>query len=379
MNKVASSRWSYPIAAVALLVVVVALVALGARVNLTTAALAMILAVMFTALTLGSGPALLSSILGTVCLNYFFIPPIHTFSIAEPENWIAFFAFVAAAFTVGQLSSRATARAEEAEQRGLLIESLYTRLKAAMEQANESEALRKSEILKTALLDAVTHDLRTPLTSIKAAATSLLSKNNEGIDAESEHELLQVIDEETDRLNEFIEGMVEMARIDAGSLANSQAAVSVSDIVDVALERAEKVLGHHRVEITIEDGLPDIVADARAIAEVIFTLLDNAAKFSPANSVVHLTAKQISAGLQVSVEDEGRGIPAAVREEVFKKFFRASAPSGGKQGLGMGLAIAKGIVEAHGGRIWAEDNQSGRGARIVFSLPLTRSQVSHDG
>ena len=379
MTKAFSATWRYPIAAAAVLLVVAVLVSLRQHVNLTTAALGMILAVMFTALTLGSGPALLSSILGTVCLNYFFIPPIHTFTISQPENWIAFFAFVVTALTVGQLSSRATKRAEEAEERRVQIESLYTQLKTANDQASESEALRKSETLKTALLDAVTHDLRTPLTSIKAAATSLLSKGKQGADAESEHELLQVIDEETDRLNEFIEGMVEMARIDAGSLANSQSSASVSDIVDVALERAEKVLSDHRVEISVEDALPNIIADGRAMAEVVFTLLDNAAKFSPPSGLVHLTATLAEGSLQFSVEDDGKGIPNAIREEVFKKFFRAAAPHSGKQGFGMGLAIAKGIVEAHGGKIWVADSLNGRGAKIVFTVPVAQERARHGG
>ncbi len=323
MKKLLTGRWRYPVAAVAMGTVVVLLLSLGSHANLTTAALAMVLAVMFTALSMGSGPALLTCILGILCLNYFFIPPVHTLTISQPENWIAFFSFVATALTVGQLSSRATHRAEEAEQRRVKIESLYTQLKAAMEQASESEALRKSETLKTALLDAVTHDLRTPLTSIKAAATALLSGDKNRIDTEGEREMLQVIDEETDRLNEFIEGMVEMARIDAGSLANSQAAASVNDIVDVALERAEKVLSGHRVEITVADALPNIVADARAVAEVIFTLLDNAAKYSPSGSLVHLTAGVEDSRLRISVVATG--------------------------------------------------------ARVVFTLPLTRGQANHAG
>jgi K+-sensing histidine kinase KdpD len=379
MKTAIAASWRYSAAAFALGMVVAILILLGSHVNLTTAALAMILAVMFTALSLGSGPALFICILGILCLNYFFIPPVHTLSISQPENWIAFFSFVATALTVGQLSSRATQRAAEAERRRVEVESLYTQLKNAMEQASESEALRKSETLKTALLDAVTHDLRTPLTSIKAAATSRLSGDKSEIDTEGERELLQVIDEETDRLNDFIEGMVEMARIDAGSLANSQAAASINDIVDVALERAEKVLSKHKVEITIDEGIPNIVADARAIAEVIFTLLDNAAKFSPIDSRVHLAASLDSSQLQISVQDEGRGIPAPIRDEVFKKFFRAPAPRGDRQGFGMGLAIAKGIVEAHGGRIWAEANPAGKGARLVFTLPLIQVQVSHAG
>src|SRR5947209_9666787 len=145
MKKLIAARWRYPVAALTMGLVVASLLSLGTHANLTTAASTMVLAVMFTALSMGSGPALLTCILGIICLNYFFIPPVHTLTISQPENWIAFFSFVATALTVGQLSSRATKRAEEAEHRRVKIESLYMQLKAAMEQASESEALRQSE------------------------------------------------------------------------------------------------------------------------------------------------------------------------------------------------------------------------------------------
>src|SRR5216117_112347 len=144
--------------------------------NLTTTALVLVLVVTVSAIAWGSGPALITALLSVFCFNYFFIPPIHTFTIAEPQNWIAFVVFVATAVAVGQLSSRARNRAEEAEARRIEIERLYRQLTEAFDRASEAETLRRSEQLKTALLDAVTHDLRTPLTSIKASVTTLLDE-----------------------------------------------------------------------------------------------------------------------------------------------------------------------------------------------------------
>ena len=166
----------------------------GQQINATTVALALLLAVLFVATGWGSRPAILASVLGMLCFNYFFLPPIGTFTIADPDNWIALGAFLITAMTAGQLSARAKRRAEEAEAGRREIERLYHELQAAFERASHAEALRQSERLKSALLDAVTHDLRTPLTSIKAAVTTLLDKVDDEtpvvLDADSQRELL---------------------------------------------------------------------------------------------------------------------------------------------------------------------------------------------
>src|SRR6266513_5671826 len=164
--------------------------------SLTTTALVLVLVVTVSAIAWGSGPALITALLSVFCFNYFFIPPIHTFTIAGPQNWIAFVVFVGTAVAVGQLSSRARNRAQEAEARRMEIERLYKQLTEAFDRASEAETLRRSEQLKTALLDAVTHDLRTPLTSIKASVTTLLTgvANNDGsapsLSSEERRELL---------------------------------------------------------------------------------------------------------------------------------------------------------------------------------------------
>jgi K+-sensing histidine kinase KdpD len=336
--------------------------------NLTTVALVMVLVTMFCALLWRSGPALWASVIQVLCFNYFFIPPYHTFTIADPANWVAFAGFVITALVVGQLSAHAETRAEQAEARRLEIESLYRELKKATDEAAEAELLRRSEALKSALLDAVTHDLRTPLTSIKASVTTLLSETND----EFLRDLLQVIDEESDRLNHFIQGMMDLARLESGNLRLKHAAASIPDIVEIAVQRAEPLLAKHRLEITVADQLPELQVDAHAISEVLYTLLENAAKYSPANTSIHVSAAMCDSRSSVSiqVQDEGPGIPQQLHSKVFEKFFRGENTGNSRPGFGLGLSIAKGIVEAHGGTIWIDSDPRMKGTHINFSLPI---------
>jgi len=229
--------------------------------------------------------------------------------------------------------------------------------------------------LKSALLDAVTHDIRTPLTSIKASVTTLLDELQEvsRLDAAGRREMLEVINEETDRLDRFVEGLVELARIEAGQLELRRRWGTVDEIVMTALERAKPLTRRHRVEVWIDKEMPAVRVDAKAVAEVVFALVDNAAKYSPAGSRIKVRARQIDEMMRLTVEDQGPGVAPNLRERVFDKFFRAMRDgSAGAQpaGTGMGLAIARGIVEAHGGRIWIEDTAAGTGTRVAITLPV---------
>ena len=360
----------------------------GGQINPTTAALALLLVVLFVAALWGSRPALVASVLGVLCFNFFFLPPVHTFAIDDADDWVALGAFLITAVTAGQLSVRVKRRAEEAEAGRREIERLYSELREAFERASRAEALKQSERLKSALLDAVTHDLRTPLTAIKASATTLLDDLRAGAESpdalgqEGRREMLEVIDEEADRLNRFVEGLVEMARIEAGELHLRRRPEPVGEIVAAALERAAPLVRGRHVEVSLAEGLPPAHVDARAVAEVVYTLLDNATKYSPAGTPVRLSA-EAGAGATVSlaVEDEGGGVPSHLRERVFDKFFRAmrdgdAAARGAPTGTGMGLAIARGLVEANGGRIQIEDGREGRGCRVVVSLPTGEGERS---
>jgi two-component system sensor histidine kinase KdpD len=385
--------WSgYTMAVVGSAAVTAALKLFGDRINSTTVALALLLVVIFVATAWGSRPAVAASLLGVLCFNFFYLPPVGRLTVDDPDNWIALAAFLVTAVTVGQLSARARRRAEEAEAGRREIERLYRELQEAFEQASQAKALKQSERLKTALLDAVTHDLRTPLTSIKASVTTLLDELRPGtqtegpvaLDAEGRQEMLEVIDEEADRLNRFIEGMMELARIEAGELRLRRRWGSIEEIVVAALERAAPLTRGHRVETFIEDELPSVRVDARAVAEVVYALVDNASKYSAAGRRIRVAARHDGdEAVRLTVEDEGPGVPAHLRARVFDKFFRAMRDGDSTTvkppGTGMGLAIAQGIVEAHGGRIWIEGGAGGRGSRVVVVLPIGDQEEAAEG
>ena len=359
------------------------------HINATTVALALLLVVLFVATWWGARPAVAASLLGVLCFNFFFLPPFGTLTVAAPDNWIALTAFLVTAITVGQLSAHAKRRTEEADAGRREIERLYEELRDAFERASHAEALKQSEKLKSALLDAVTHDIRTPLTSIKASVSTLLEERRartfDGrtvtLDVETRQEMLEVIDEESDRLNRFVEGLVELARIEAGEMHLRRRWGAIDEILTAALNRARPLTRNHQVMVSVEDEIPAVQVDPRAVAEVVFTLVDNAAKYSPAGTKVLLTAERADRQMiKIAVEDEGQSIPVDLRERVFDKFFRATRDGDTRDsrqppGTGMGLAVAKGIVEAHGGRIWIEDGSAGVGTRVVFILPIGEAQT----
>jgi len=383
-RSVLDQRWAgYVVAALGVLASTLVLKLIGNHVNAATVSLALLLNVLFIATRWGSLPALAASIFAMLCFNFFFLPPFGTFNIAATDNWIALVAFLITAVTAGQLSGRAKRRAEEAEVGRREIERLYAELRDAFERASHAEALRQSENLKSALLDAVTHDLRTPLTSIKASITTLLDEARGrldgeaplALDAESKMEMMEVIDEESDRLSRFINGLIELARIEAGELQLRRHWGAVDEIISAALLRAKPLTSQHHLEFDIAKELPGVKVDERAVSEVVYTLVENAAKYSSAGSTIRIAAQRAGdESIQMSVEDEGRGVPVELRERVFDKFFRATRDGDistqQPSGTGMGLAIAKGIVEAHEGKIWIESGARGRGTRVVFTLPI---------
>lgn len=348
------------------------------QINSTTVALAFLLFVLISATFFGRNPALLASFAATLCFNFFFLPPLRTWIISDAQNLIAWGAFTITAIVAGELSDYARRRAKEAERRKIEIEGLYQELQKAFEKASYAEALRQSEQLKSSLLDAVTHDLRTPLTSIKASVTTLLDDNREKILDEAERrEFLEIINEENDRLNEFIEGMVGIAKIEANALHLRKSRSSVKEIVNNALNRARIRLERFQISTALEADLPPIYVDANAISEVIYTLLDNAAKYSPKNSQIRITARRtIDGAVEIAVEDKGIGISEEMREKVFDKFFRAGKDDihTTESGLGLGLAIARGFVELQGGRVWIEDGSDGFVTRAAFVIPIVGSE-----
>jgi two-component system sensor histidine kinase KdpD len=363
----------YIIGLAAVATVTFALAPLEPRLNVTTVALALLLTILFIATAFGSRPASAAAVMAAMGFNFFFLPPLHTFTITSTQNWIALAAFLITALTAGQLSSYARRRADESERRRLEIERLYTELQTAFGQAAQAEALRQSEQLKSALLDAVTHDLRTPLTSIKAAATALLEDPREIIlNDDARREFLEIINEESDRLNEFIEGMVMLAKIEAGAARARASWSAVEEIVNIAVRRIKPRLAQHQLELELAPELPNLLVDPVSISEVIYTLLDNAIKYSPAGTRIRIRANKLDQKIMFTVEDQGRGVAVEDREKVFEKFYRPETddPLAATGGLGLGLAIARGIVEAQAGRIWIDDSEDDFRTRFNVEIPI---------
>jgi two-component system sensor histidine kinase KdpD len=238
----------------------------------------------------------------------------------------------------------------------------------AVEQLAHAEATREGEQLRAALLDSVTHDFRTPLTSIKASAQSLLSEAQ--LDDASRRELLTVIDEESDRLNRLVGEAAEMAQLDSHGLQLDLQSHHIREAIDAAVEDAKNALSRHSVEIQVGPSVPPVRMDVRRVEEVIAQLLDNAGKYAPPGTPITVTSELRDRSVVTSVADRGPGIEGVDQGMIFERFFRARDKRRSVQGTGMGLAIAKAIVEAHGGTIGVT-SQIGRGSVFHFTLPLS--------
>jgi len=458
------------------LAVIAAITTAGYRlhVNQTTVAMMFLVVVLLTSAYWGLRYAVVMSVLATAAFNFFFLPPVGTFTIADPQNWVALFAFLVTALVASNLSERARSEAEAAKQRRQEVERLYalsqrllssenvlemlnalpkyvqetfsvdsvvamaadhptvyrssldakfeesvlrsTLLRGepitqngisyvplrlgmrtvgalgvtgedlsresldalgslaglAIERARALEALSKNraeqehERLRTALLDSVTHEFRTPLTSIKASVTTLLS--NAAIDDSAKHDLLAVIDEETDRLNRLVGEAAEMAQLDSGMFKLDLQPHSIQEALQPALKDACAALEKHPVETAIPEDLPKLLIDLARIREVMMHLLENAGKYSPAGSPIRITSEVQDGQLVTSIADRGPGIDSFEQSLIFEKFYRGQNQRYTAPGTGMGLAIAKVIIEAHGGTI-AVVSQLGHGSVFSFTLP----------
>jgi two-component system, OmpR family, sensor histidine kinase KdpD len=235
-----------------------------------------------------------------------------------------------------------------------------------IEKLSKAEAARESENLRTALLDSVTHALRTPLTGIKAAVTSLLSGLR--LDSAQRGELLAIINEEADRLDRLVGEATEMAQLDAQGVELNRQPASILTVVEAAVEQSKAVLAEHPMELRIPPTLPRVMMDSARITEVLKQLLENAAKYSPPASPITISADMREKELVTSVGDQGPGIDDFEQALIFDKFYRGRDQRFRVAGTGMGLAIAKAIVEAHGGTLGVT-SQLGHGSVFHIALP----------
>jgi two-component system, OmpR family, sensor histidine kinase KdpD len=237
------------------------------------------------------------------------------------------------------------------------------------EEATEAEILRRTDQLRAALLNAVSHDLRTPLATIMASAGSLRQADVAWTDQECE-DFAQAIEEEAARLNHLVGNLLDLSRIEGGSLHPHKSWQELEIVVDDVVDRLKPVTRQHQLRVDVEQGLPPMWFDPVEIGEVIYNLVENAAKYAPPETPIDVIVHREGTAVSVSVEDRGPGIPQSAMPHLFDPFYRAMDGSPRPKGLGLGLAIVKGLVEAHAGRVRAENRPEG-GARFTFTLPLS--------
>jgi two-component system, OmpR family, sensor histidine kinase KdpD len=258
------------------------------------------------------------------------------------------------------------------EALGTLVAVAMERARA-VEQLGQTEATREGERLRTALLDSVTHALRTPLTSIKGAVTNLLSDN--GLNDHQKRELLTVINEESDRLNRLVGEAAEMSQLDAGNVDLKIEPHSIDDLISAALLHGRSTFVNRNVDVRVAPGLPRVRVDLPRATEVLIQLLENANQYSPPDQPITITAERSGDYVVTSVADHGAGIDGPEQDLIFEKFYRGRDQRYSVQGTGMGLPIAKAIVEAHGGTI-SLTSQRGHGSVFSFTLPIDGSRPS---
>ena len=238
---------------------------------------------------------------------------------------------------------------------------------AALERTSHMEATREGERLRSALLDSVTHELRTPLTAIRAAATSLLGQPS--LPEAERHEMYAVVDEESLRLDRLIGEAVEMAQLDSAGLQVRPHPQNVRELIETVLQEERPRWQGRSVEMLVPEDLPQVPMDRELVRRVLRHLIENAIKYSPAKSPVEISAEAAEDRLLVRVKNQGVGIEESEQPFIFDKFFRGSHQRERIQGSGMGLAIAKAILIAHGGGIDVK-SETGKGAIFTFWLPL---------
>ncbi len=254
------------------------------------------------------------------------------------------------------------------------IAALATDRERLLHQAADAAALKDADGLKSALLAAVSHDLRTPLASIKSSVSGLLDP---GVvwDAVTRRELLSAVDEETDRLSRVVTDLLDLSRIEGGALRPRTDWYDVQELLETTIAGLTRTTTRHHLVLDVAEGTGAAPFDYVLVGQVVTNLVENAAKFAPVGTEIRVTAHRLPTFLELSVRDHGPGVPAEEREHIFEKFYRVHRTEHRTTGTGLGLAISKGVVEAHGGNIRVEDASDG-GARFVVTLPVVEAAAA---
>jgi len=265
-----------------------------------------------------------------------------------------------------------------------LLEAFANQAAAAIERARLAEDARsawervETEFMRNTLLSSVSHDLRTPLAAITGAASTLFEAGDH-LPGEARRELVETVYEESERMDRLINNLLDMTRLESGGLHPRREWQPIQEVIGSSLHHLDKRLSGRDVKVNVAADLPLVPFDAVSIEQVLVNLLDNALEYTPAGSPIEVNASKIPQAVVVEVLDRGPGLPVGAEERVFEKFFRAHPPGeGGSRGIGLGLAISRGIIEAHHGKITAE-NRPGVGACFRFTLPLEGTPPVVDG
>ena len=325
--------------------------------NPTIAALIYLLIVLLTATVSRLRAAIVTCVIADVFLNYFFMPPFGAFTIADPQNGVALFVFVAVSVVASSLSSALRDRAVERAQ--------------FLEERKTAELARQSAELKSTLLASISHDLRTPLTTIRVAASNLRASWLADHERREQSDLILT---EVERLHRLFQNILEMARIDAGAISPHARWVHPSEIVEAARAQVEPALRQHHLDLHVEsDALVHV--DPLLTAAALAHVLENAAQYSPAALPISVGVGISPADLVITVRDRGPGLAVDDLPHVFERFYRGAESQRRKAGTGMGLSIARGMLAAERGRIWAENCIDG-GAQFSIVIPAERTVAS---
>ena len=356
---------------VALTVALTALM-LAFRGSVTSASPALVLVVpgVVAAILGGRAAAAVVAVGSALAFGFYFLPPFEAWKILEAEDVVAGVVFVVVALAVGELTARESDRRRAAEDRADELQALTVTLaetRADQErmagELNRLEVMEEVDQQRAALLRSVSHDLRTPLATIRAVASDLRSEVD--YDDATRRELNGLVADEAERLDRLVANLLSMSRVEAGAFAPDRQAVDLPELLATSIQRVRRVLRDRRVEREAPDDLPLVDVDYSQLDQVVTNLLENAARHSPPRSTVRVMARPEGDMVQVSVEDSGTGVLPTERTRVFEAFHR----SDGSRSSGIGLAICKAVVEAHGGTIKVADSPGG-GARFVFTVPI---------